>query len=73
MAVVFPGQDAVTADAERGCTERLPAAVNPRVSSGEISIGYYQPQEATWGRDREVACVLVSEKGDITEQLPIAS
>jgi hypothetical protein len=69
----FPGQAAVTADAERGCTERLPEAMNARVSSGEISIGYYQPQEGTWSRDREVACVFVSEKGDITEQLPIAS
>jgi hypothetical protein len=69
----FPGQAAVTADAERGCTERLPEAMNARVSSGEVSIGYYQPQEATWGRDREVACVFVSEKGEVTEQFPIAS
>jgi hypothetical protein len=69
----FPGEAAVTADAERGCTERLPEAMNARVSGGDVSIGYYQPQEATWGRDREVACVFVSEKGEITEQLPIAS
>ena len=69
----FPGQGAVSADAERGCTERLPEAMNARVSSGELSIGYYQPQEGTWSRDREVACVFVSEKGDLKEQLPIAS
>jgi hypothetical protein len=68
----FPGQDGVISASEKGCTDRVPAALEPRVSNGDLSVAYLHPQEASWDRgDREVACVVISEKGDLTESLPV--
>jgi hypothetical protein len=69
----FPGTEAVTSEAENGCTDRLPAATEGQVGNGELSVAYFHPQEGTWGRgDREVSCLGVAESGDLTAPVPTA-
>jgi hypothetical protein len=70
----FPGDDTVTSEAEKGCTDRVAAAVQGKVDSGELSVAYFHPQEGTWNRgDREVACIVIAERGNLTEPVPTSS
>jgi hypothetical protein len=70
----FPGDDTVTSEAEKGCTDRVAAAVRGKVDSGELSVAYFHPQEGTWNRgDREVACIVIAERGNLTEPVPTSS
>jgi hypothetical protein len=70
----FPGLSTVVADAEKGCVDRLPSGLEGQVDQGELSVAYFHPQEGTWSRgDREVACLVVSESGPLTQPVPTSS
>jgi hypothetical protein len=70
----FPGLSKVVADAEKGCVDRLPAGLEGQVDQGKLSVAYFHPQEGTWSRgDREVACLIVSESGPLTQPVPTSS
>jgi hypothetical protein len=67
-AGAYPGVDGSQAASERGCGERIPAAVQQGLQDGTLGIAYYYPQEAGWERgDRQVLCVVTGEKGPLAK------
>ncbi len=67
----FPGQTAVEQAAEKGCDDRIPAALEDAGADvGRLSAFYVYPQRANWlFGDRTVTCLVVSEEGPLTAPL----
>jgi hypothetical protein len=57
----FPGEEAVTEDADEGCAEAFEDYVGTAPDESELTINSLRPSEETWEneelRDREVVCV----------------
>jgi hypothetical protein len=72
---VFPGEESLGRTAEKGCADRLGAALARRVSAGELGLGYYHPQQASWAfGDRTVYCVITARPGEqLTETFSIGT
>jgi hypothetical protein len=67
----FPGLGKVVSESEKGCVDRVPAAVKGQVGDNKLGVAYLHPQEATWKNgDREVVCLIVSESGPLTQKVP---
>ena len=70
----YPGETAVENQAETGCADRvgrLGAEVDQKLGEGDLSLLYAAPSQTTWLiGDRTVVCVLASETGPMTGQLP---
>jgi len=56
--VLFPGEDAVEAAAEEGCSDAFEAFVGVPYEESYVDFGYYYPSEGTWlTGDREIVCL----------------
>lgn len=59
----FPGYDALIADAEAGCTQRLEEFIGIPAESSALEIHQIYPHESSWPEWRTVSCT-VSEPAD---------
>jgi hypothetical protein len=66
----FPGEDAVTAQAETDCTTEFNTFVGLDYSTSSLDFAYYYPTEQSWGQgDREILCLIVDPAGQTTGSL----
>lgn len=67
---VFPGTDAVIAEADAACLEAFPGFVGLPYSDSIYYYSYYFPTEGSWANgDREVLCTIYDEAGQVTGSL----
>lgn len=59
---VFPGPDAVTAQANEACAAAFPAFVGIAYDDSNLSISYYFPTKDSWANgDREILCTVYDD------------
>jgi len=64
---VFPGQDAVFAQADRDCEAEFDAFVGINYSESVFGYSYYYPTRESWvNGDREIICLIFDPAGKIT-------
>lgn len=62
---VFPGTDAVTAEADAACLDAFPGFVGLDYADSIYFFSYYFPTEGSWeGGDREILCTIYEADGD---------
>lgn len=66
----YPGESAITAEADRACIEALERLVQQPYLETPYDVSYYAPTELSWaGGDREVLCVAYDPAGPLTGPL----
>jgi hypothetical protein len=64
---IWPGDDAVEAEAQAGCQTRIAGYMNPQLATEALSQEYIYPDEVTWTAGvRTVVCDVRSDNGPIT-------
>ena len=63
----YPGEEAVFAEADRGCESRFEAFVGISYAESVFSFSYYYPTPQSWASgDREIICLIVDPAGKVT-------
>ena len=59
----FPGDAAVTSQANEGCADAFPAFVGISYDDSDLSISYYFPTKESWdgNHDREILCTIYDD------------
>ena len=66
----FPGDQAVTDQAESGCITEFNTFVGLDYESSTLDFSYYYPTEESWGQgDREILCLILDPAGQVTGSL----
>ncbi len=66
----YPGEAAITLQADAGCISALERLVGMPYLETPYDVSYYAPTELSWsGGDREVLCVAYDPAGPLTEPL----
>jgi hypothetical protein len=63
----WPGQNAMTEQAEAGCATRFKKYAPEEYDSLELV--YFSPEKQTWTLDRSVICIAIDPKGDLKGSL----
>ena len=64
---VFPGQDAIFAEADRDCEAEFDAFVGINYAESIFSFSYFFPTDESWADgDREIVCLIFDPAGKIT-------
>ncbi|WP_141847309.1 DUF4190 domain-containing protein [Humibacillus xanthopallidus] len=61
----YPGEDAVTSEAEQGCTDKADPLITDRAYD-ELDPSYVYPDADTWRGDRSVLCLVEAPSGTTT-------
>ena len=67
----YPGETAITTQAEKDCGTAFKAFVGVAPSDSDYSLTYYYPSQDSWekGGDREILCIAGSASGGIKGSL----
>lgn len=67
---IFPGTDAVIAEADAACLDAYAAFTGIEYADSIYYYSYYFPTEGSWeGGDREILCTIYDEAGQVTGSL----
>ncbi|HEY4152047.1 MAG TPA: septum formation family protein [Pseudolysinimonas sp.] len=58
----FPGDDAVTSQADEGCADAFPGFIGIAYDDSHLNISYYYPTSDSWANgDREIMCTVYDD------------
>lgn len=67
---VYPGQDAVIAEADAACLDAFAGFIGTSYAESLYYYSYYFPTEGSWANgDREILCTVYDEAGQVTGSL----